>query len=119
MHNKPNLKILLVKLNRDYLTHHLFRGSVEEAYDNLVSDIKQWQEKKGIFFKCELIEYTDYNIDAKVTAVVAKFESEDDLMWYKLSMGNKNKVATEFDKNEFGSIVFSNWKDFYDKAEIY
>lgn len=117
-HQGMNKKLLLVKLNRDYHNHPSFQDSIRMALENLLADIMAWQHEHGITFKVTLQTQRDIYMSCEVTTVVAEFETEQDYALYKLSMGRDHRVATEFKETGTGSVIFTTWKDFYDKAEI-
>lgn len=96
-------KILLVDLDKDYirrvengsdfrLKHDLF----QEAVGNLQQDIKYWTKSSGIDLDLEVLNETEVekNREAGVTLtrtrtrVYAKLDSDDDLAWINLSLGN-------------------------------
>jgi hypothetical protein len=94
-------KILLVDLDKDYirrvensadfrLKHDLF----QEAVGNLQQDIKYWTESSGINLDLEVLNETEVErvqqgtLTKTHTRVYAKLDSEDDLAWINLSIGN-------------------------------
>jgi len=94
-------KILLVDLDKDYirrvensadfrLKHDLF----QEAVGNLQQDIKYWTDTSGINLELETVNETEVEhvqqgtLTKTHTRVYAKLDSEDDLAWINLSIGN-------------------------------
>ena len=95
-------KLLLVDLDKDYirrvengadfrLKHDLF----QEAVDNLKQDIKYWTESSGINMDLETVNEleveeltTGQKLSRTHTRVYGVTESEDDLAWISLSLGN-------------------------------
>ena len=102
-------KMLLVDLDKDYirrvengsdfkLKHDLF----QEAVSNLQQDIKYWTESSGIDLELETVNETEVErvhqgtLTKTHTRVYAKLNSDDDLAWINLSLGNlkpANKLA--------------------------
>lgn len=93
-------KILLVDLDKDYirrvengadfrLNHDLF----QEAVVNLEQDIKYWTAESGIVLTLQIINevisetHNKYPVSRSHTRVYAVTESEDDVAWIKLSLG--------------------------------
>jgi hypothetical protein len=95
-------KLLLVDLDKDYirrvengadfkLKHDLF----QEAVGNLQQDIKYWTESSGINMDLETVNEleveeltTGQKLSRTHTRVYGVTESEDDLAWISLSLGN-------------------------------
>jgi hypothetical protein len=94
-------KLLLVDLDKDYirrvensadfrLKHDLF----QEAVGNLQQDIKYWTDTSGINLELETVNETEVEhvqqgtLTKTHTRVYAKLDSEDDLAWINLSIGN-------------------------------
>jgi len=103
-------KLLLVDLDKDYirrvensadfrLKHDLF----QEAVENLKQDIKYWTESSGINMDLETVNElevkeltTGQKLSRTHTRVYGVTESEDDIAWINLSLGNlkpANKLA--------------------------
>jgi hypothetical protein len=103
-------KILLVDLDKDYirrtengadfrLKHDLF----QEAVENLKQDIKYWKDTSGINVDLETVNElevkeltTGQKLSRTHTRVYGVTESEDDIAWINLSLGNlkpANKLA--------------------------
>jgi hypothetical protein len=95
-------KLLLADLDKDYirrmendsdfkLKHDLF----QEAVDNLQQDIKYWTEFSGINMDLETVNEleveelkTGQKLSRTHTRVYGVAESDDDLAWISLSLGN-------------------------------
>jgi hypothetical protein len=72
------------------LKHDLF----QEAVGNLQQDIKYWTDTSGINLEIETVNETEVErvheatLTKTHTRVYAKLDSEDDLAWINLSIGN-------------------------------
>ena len=100
-------KLLLVDLDKDYirrvensadfrLKHDLF----QEAVGNLQQDIKYWTESSGIDLGLEVVNEleveelkTGQKLSRTHTRVYGVTESEDDLAWIRLCLGNSKPAA--------------------------
>jgi hypothetical protein len=114
-------KLLLVDLDKDYirrvendsdfkLKHDLF----QEAVSNLQQDINYWTESSGIDLGLETVNEVEVEkvhqatLTKTYTRVYAKMDSDNDLAWINLSLGNL-KPSTSLIRTELRGWQFE-WK---------
>jgi hypothetical protein len=112
-------KLLLVDLDKDYirrtengsdfkLNHDLF----QEAVSNLQQDIKYWTDSSGIELELEVVNETEVEnlktgqtLSRTHTRVYGVTDSNDDLAWINLSLGNI-KPAVKLSQGEIRGWQF-------------
>ena len=122
------MKILLVDLDKDYIrrteSSSEFKLNLDlfaEALDNLRADIKGWTSNSGINIELQSVNETvtqEHNfivagksssgpaiITHTHTRVYGILESEDDLAWLTMSLG-EIKPATKLTKGEYRGWQF-------------
>lgn len=102
--------ITLAKFDRDYHHHAKFKKHFTEALESFLEDVMAWKAVTGVEFDCELILERDKYYDCEVSAVVAKFNDDNDYAFYKMQMPAE-KRATRIEPKGDGTYYFSGWKE--------